>query len=279
MTLRGPVTDRRKPSITCRSSVTISVPRRRRQEWVRIFTFRQTRKWGHCRFLSRIPANQASHVAAVSPFPCPGADVKFGSVFFKLPWYQPPRMAYAPTSLNSLLPSDKTKQSRHSYWDGMGINKRMSLRSIALGLLVVAGVMAQSTLSPHDRLRGEIAEGERVVLPGNVHPALAHAQSDAPVDPSFPMEHMILLLQPDSTQLAALDQLVAQQHDSHSPQYHQFLTPAQYAERFGVSQNDIDKITGWLTTQASRWRRLHLIIYPLCLAAMPFEYRLHSIRR
>ena len=117
-----------------------------------------------------------------------------------------------------------------------------------MGLLVVAGVMAQSTISPHDRLRGEIAEGERVVLPGNVHPALAHAQSDAPVDPSFPMEHMILLLQPDSTQLAALDQLVAQQHDSHSPQYHQFLTPAQYAERFGVSQNDIDKITGWLTT-------------------------------
>jgi len=60
------------------------------------------------------------------------------------------------------------------------------------------------------------------------------------------MDHMILLLQSDSAQQAALDQLVAQQHDPHASQYHQFLTPEQYAARFGVSQNDIDKITGWL---------------------------------
>jgi uncharacterized membrane protein len=110
-------------------------------------------------------------------------------------------------------------------------------------------VWAQSTIRPHDRLRANITESERVTLPGNVHPALARAKSVASVDASFPMEHMILLLQPEPAQQTALDALVAQQHDPHSSLYRQFLAPQQYAERFGVSQNDIDKITEWLTQQ------------------------------
>lgn len=129
----------------------------------------------------------------------------------------------------------------------MGIINLVGLRNVVLVVSVVAGnVMAQNTTQPQDRLRGEITENDRVALPGDVHPALAHAQTVAPVNGNFPMEHMILLLQPDSPQQAALDQLVAQQHDPHASQYHRFLTPEQYAARFGVSQNDIDKITGWL---------------------------------
>jgi subtilase family serine protease len=59
------------------------------------------------------------------------------------------------------------------------------------------------------------------------------------VDASFPMEHLILLLQPDRAQIAALDELAAQQQDRQSSQFHKFLTPAQFAARFGASQNDI----------------------------------------
>jgi hypothetical protein len=50
-----------------------------------------------------------------------------------------------------------------------------------------------------------------VTLSGNVHPALARAVSQSSVDASFPMEHMILLLQPEPSQQAELDQLVAEQ--------------------------------------------------------------------
>ncbi len=124
---------------------------------------------------------------------------------------------------------------------------RMISRSVAIAVLM-AGVLgwSQSTIQPRDRLRGDITESDMVRLPGNVHPALARAVSEAAVDGSFPMEHMILLLQPEPAQQAALDQLVAQQHDPQSSQFHKFLTPEQYAARFGVSQNDIDRITGWL---------------------------------
>lgn len=55
------------------------------------------------------------------------------------------------------------------------------------------------------------------------------------MDETFPMEHIILLLRPEA----------AQQHDPQSSQI-KFLTLEQYAARFGVSQNDLAKITGWL---------------------------------
>ena len=124
----------------------------------------------------------------------------------------------------------------------------MILRSVVIGVLVWAGnvAWAQSAIQPQDRLIEEITESDTVVLPGNVHPALAGAVGAALVDANFKMEHMILLLAPNQAQQEALDELVAQQHDPRSSQYRQYLTPQQYAARFGVSQKDIDKITGWL---------------------------------
>ncbi len=124
----------------------------------------------------------------------------------------------------------------------------MISRGVAIAVLMAGNLgWAQSTIQPRDRLRGEITDSDMVRLPGNVHPALARAVSEAAVDVNFPMEHMILLLQPEPAQQAALDQLVAEQHDPQSSQFTKFLTPEQYAARFGVSQNDIDRITGWLT--------------------------------
>ena len=134
--------------------------------------------------------------------------------------------------------------------NGMKNGLRTISRRAGIGVLVVAHLgWAQSTIRPRDRVRGDISEGGMVRVPGGIHPALAHAASEAKVDASFPMEHMILLLQPDDAQQVALNQLVAQQHDPQSSQYHRFLTPEQYAAHFGASQNDIDNVTGWLKQQ------------------------------
>jgi subtilase family serine protease len=55
-----------------------------------------------------------------------------------------------------------------------------------------------------------------------------------------------LVLKPSTSQQADLDRLLAQQQNPSSPDYHGWLTPEQYADRFGVSQPDIDKIVAWL---------------------------------
>ncbi len=97
-----------------------------------------------------------------------------------------------------------------------------------------------------DRITSFIDDEQRVTLRGNVHP-LAIAQYDAgAVAPSFPMEHMVLTLLPDAAQQDALNQLLDAQHNPESPYYHQWLTPEQYGERFGISDADITQIVNWL---------------------------------
>ena len=97
-----------------------------------------------------------------------------------------------------------------------------------------------------DRITSFIDDDQRVTLRGNVHP-LAQAQYDAgAVAPDFPMEHMLLTLLPDSTQQDVLNQFVEGQHNPESPYYHQWLTPEQYGERFGVSDSDAAQVVAWL---------------------------------
>lgn len=60
------------------------------------------------------------------------------------------------------------------------------------------------------------------------------------------LAYVTLVLKPSAAQQADLDQLLAQQQDASSPNYHRWLTPEQYAGRFGVSQTDINKIVAWL---------------------------------
>jgi pseudomonalisin len=76
---------------------------------------------------------------------------------------------------------------------------------------------------------------------------MARAEFDrGAVDENTPLQRMVFQLKPSEAQQAELDALVEAQHDPQSPLYHQWLTPAQYGARFGVSRQDLDRITGWL---------------------------------
>jgi subtilase family serine protease len=97
-----------------------------------------------------------------------------------------------------------------------------------------------------DRITGFVDDEQRVALSGNRHP-LANAQYDTgPVSPDFRMERMLITLLPDAAQEDALIQLIDEQHDPESPYYHQWLTPQQYGELFGVSETDAAQVARWL---------------------------------
>jgi pseudomonalisin len=109
--------------------------------------------------------------------------------------------------------------------------------------------MLPPAVPARDRITSFIDDDQRVTLRGNVHP-LATAQHDAgAVAPNFPMQHMLLTLLPDADQQDALNQLLDAQHNPDSPYYHQWLTPEQYGERFGVSDADTAQIVAWLEGQ------------------------------
>ncbi len=112
-------------------------------------------------------------------------------------------------------------------------------------LFLAAHSVAQSA-SVRSLIVQPVDESQLTVLRGNTHP-LARAQFDHGVAPdNLAMDHMLLVLKRSPAQEAALETLMAQQLDKSSPNYHKWLTPVQFGQEFGPSDQDIQKVTGWL---------------------------------
>ncbi len=102
------------------------------------------------------------------------------------------------------------------------------------------------SVRPIDRILAPVANGRRVVLSGQRHPLAKPGYSIGKAAPDLYMERMVLVLAADPAQDAALVELLRAQHDPESPYYHQWITPAQFGQRFGISQNDLSQVTRWL---------------------------------
>ncbi|HJZ51900.1 MAG TPA: S53 family peptidase [Candidatus Acidoferrales bacterium] len=133
----------------------------------------------------------------------------------------------------------------------------MRLRPIAICAMVLAvisvSLISQRSLGQSSAARSLITapidESKLTVLKGNTHP-LARAQYDqGPASASLPMDRMLLVLKSSTEQAAALQTLLAQQTDKASTNYHKWLTPQQFGEQFGVSDDDVQKITTWLESR------------------------------
>ena len=116
-----------------------------------------------------------------------------------------------------------------------------SLVCLAFGSTIVAAV------SPA-RVQSYINDFDRFTLRGNTRPAVAKgaAKAEGRLSSSFMLPHIVLHFAMTPGQQADLEQLLRDQQDRRSPQYHRFLTPEQYAARFGLGDTDIARILGWL---------------------------------
>ena len=121
------------------------------------------------------------------------------------------------------------------------------MRSWKLFLPLLASTLCFAAQS--DRIAGPIDSSQMVALTGNVH-GLAQPRFDlGRADGSRVLYGVTLAFRPSATQQADLNNLLAQQQDPSSPNYHKWLTPAQFADRFGMTQNDINRVQAWLESQ------------------------------
>src|SRR5277367_71726 len=100
-----------------------------------------------------------------------------------------------------------------------------------------------------DRITAAIDSNQTVVLKGSVSPKARARFDQGPVDPSMKLEYITFQISPSPSQQAALDELLAEQQNPKSPNYHNWLSPEQFAERFAISRRDIVKITDWLRSE------------------------------
>ena len=92
----------------------------------------------------------------------------------------------------------------------------------------------------------------RTTVAGTKHPKSQPELDRGPVDPTLAMERMILVLGVSAEQEHQLRTLLDSQQTVGSPNYHHWLTPEEFGQKFGPSPQDIQQVTGWLEQQGFR---------------------------
>jgi hypothetical protein len=126
---------------------------------------------------------------------------------------------------------------------------RLLKRSVVTVLFCASSVMCFAQAGPKNRILREIDSSQMTRLHGNVSPRLQMGTDQGRLNGAMKLKGASLIFGPSASQKAALQTLLAQQQDRTSPNYHKWLTPEEYADRFSMSQSDIDKVTAWLKSQ------------------------------
>jgi subtilase family serine protease len=97
---------------------------------------------------------------------------------------------------------------------------------------------------------------------GNVSPRAQAQYDQGEVEGSFRLPYITMFFKPTAAQQASLNQLLQQQQDRSSPNFHKWLKPEQFADQFGLSPSDLNTVLTWLqdqgftverTAQARNW--------------------------
>jgi subtilase family serine protease len=119
------------------------------------------------------------------------------------------------------------------------------------GLLLTLGIAlsAFSQAKVPNRITQAIDDRETTQLRGSAHPLLRHAADQGRMDGGIQLDSVSLTFKRTAAQDAAVEKLLAGQQDPKSPDFHKWLTPEQYADRFGVSTADLNKVVSWLQSE------------------------------
>jgi uncharacterized protein (TIGR03437 family) len=117
------------------------------------------------------------------------------------------------------------------------------------GLLSILLCSGFTALAQPNRIHARVDGSQRMILTGHVHPLAVPENERGRLDAAVPLSNITLAFSPTPGQQADLESLLVAQRTPGSPDYHRWLTPEQYADRFGLSPNDLATITGWLQDQ------------------------------
>jgi hypothetical protein len=130
---------------------------------------------------------------------------------------------------------------------GPGASRRQRITAWLIASWAAGGLVAGAGGAvPGSTPSAAAAAAALVRLPGHVH-RLAQTGVDAGEAPDTTRMHGLdLVLAKTPAQQKTLDQLLAAQQDPKSPQYHHWLTPAEFGRRFGASDAAVHALSQWL---------------------------------
>jgi subtilase family serine protease len=118
--------------------------------------------------------------------------------------------------------------------------------ALALCLLTATPVLAAS------RIVLPVDDTQRTELKGHLHPALRNATDLGDADATVPAQRLTLILRASPAQEAALEKFLRDLQTPGSADYQRWITPAEFATRYGVAPADIAVIGTWLRSRGFR---------------------------
>jgi Pro-kumamolisin, activation domain/S-layer homology domain len=115
-----------------------------------------------------------------------------------------------------------------------------------IGLLCITPLLSIVGFAQQVRITRHIDSNEKEVLARGIHPQALAGSDQGNVPEKFVLQGMVLEFGRSPEQQVALNQLLPSQQDRLSPDYHRWLTPEQFCDRFGVAQADINAVRQWL---------------------------------
>jgi subtilase family serine protease len=130
----------------------------------------------------------------------------------------------------------------------MSIFSRLVFRIAFLVLAFFGPASFFALAAPQNRISAAITDTQRASVQHTIplRARLASDLGDAPAD--HMLTSVTLHFNLTAAQQADLTQLLINQQNPASPQYHQWLTPQQYGARFGVSNADLAAVKSWLSS-------------------------------
>ncbi|HEX8893110.1 MAG TPA: S53 family peptidase, partial [Terriglobales bacterium] len=123
----------------------------------------------------------------------------------------------------------------------------MRLYLLNVAVLVSSLAVAQQPLER--RIVRPIDNTSTVKLRGTLAPRARAELDRGPVAAAMPMENMSIVFSRTAAQQTGLNQLLAEQQDQNSANYHKWLTPEEFGDRFGLAEEDVKYVAGWLITE------------------------------
>ncbi|MDT8070842.1 MAG: S53 family peptidase [Terriglobia bacterium] len=118
-----------------------------------------------------------------------------------------------------------------------------------LALLLFLSNSLFATQVTRDRITGPIDNSRIATLKGNVSPRISLGVDQGAVPASFTVQHMLISFKRTAQQENDLATLLGELQNPASPKFHQWLTPEQFADQFGLSAGDYAKVVDWLKSR------------------------------
>ena len=116
---------------------------------------------------------------------------------------------------------------------------------------LLASAMSATAIAQHTPkvrlIRGDIDDKKTVMFHGNVRPEVTAENDRGAVEESMQLNGLHLLLARSPESQAAFEQYLQDLQNPHSANFHKWLTAAQIGDMFGPSEEDVDRLTKWMT--------------------------------